>query len=237
VAKPSGFSLEAFYELSLVRRAVSPLYNIYKEDVMKENNLVITPGQMSEFWRQVNIRQIGRDYFQDFLDHRLFRSNPFLRRISDKPLNIKATEGKRIIAEAKDIFPGGTDSDFRRYGADEAGSAKSETPVVVYEVIRDGKHRQFFGSIGDIEELCFTQDQIICFVETHREWLLTDGMGTFFLFRSKKTKFKKDLWGEFFVASVLVNHNGVSAFVDRFGNSYDWGAAGRHRLVVPQHAS
>lgn len=204
---------------------------------MKENNLVISPGQMSEFWRQVSIRQISRDYFQDFLDHRLVRDKPFLRRISDKPLTIKATDGRRIIAKANDIFPGGIDGRFRDYGADETGPATSETPIVVYEMIRDGYFSQLFGSLcDDVRKLCFTQDQIICFVEKYRKWLRADESGTFFLFRSKNTKFKNDPWGEFFVARVYVFSGGPRVGVDRLEDLYVWDAVDRHRVVVPQLA-
>ncbi|MBU4375188.1 hypothetical protein KKH38_01655 [Patescibacteria group bacterium] len=189
---------------------------------------MITPGQMSEFWRQVKIEEIDRDYFQDFLNHRLTVDNLFLRRISNEPLIIDAVDGLEILADATDMFAG-IDSDFENWGADEPGQETGEVGAVVYEITKDGTFAQLFGSLsGDVQKLCFTQAQIKRFVKKYRSWLRVDGYGTFFLFQSK---------GEFFVASVHVRSGGsLSVRVDRFDFTCVWRAGHRRRVVVPQLA-
>ena len=95
-------------------------------------------------------------------------------------------------------------------------------------MVKDGTFKQLFGSLeGDVAKLCFTQTQIKNFVKKHRNWLRTDGYGTFFLFQSKE---------KFFVADVHVLSDGLHVYVYEFEDSFVWGAEDRHRLVVPQLA-
>lgn len=156
------------------------------------------------------------------------KSKTILRLISEEEhLVIGATDGTEIIADATDTFPGWIDSDFRAYGADEASGPTVETPVAVYEMVKDATFAQMFGSLGaDTQKLCLTQSQIIGFVKAHRDWLRTDGYATFFLVRSK---------GKFFVASVsFVDGGRLGVYVRRFEGDRAWSAVYRHRLVVPQ---
>jgi len=85
------------------------------------------------------------------------------------------------------------------------------------------------GSLSaDISKLCFTQHQIINFVEKHFNWLRTGGYATFLPFVS---------YGHFFVADVRVDSDGgLNVYVYRFGRGLVWGADDRPRVVVPQLA-
>lgn len=154
---------------------------------------------------------------------------PFLKLIyADTTLVIKAKTGERTIFQIKDLFTWGIGSDFVDYGADEEGSATEDTEVDVYELAKDGDFSDIYGSLPfDLSQLCLTQDQIIGFVEEHRN-RLSPNSATFFLFQSNN---------EYFVASVVVLSDGrLNACVDRFGNVNPWGAERRHRFVVPRPA-
>lgn len=144
-------------------------------------------------------------------------------------LIIDPVNGTEVIAKAKRVFPAGIDGDFERWGADELGQPTPETPVEVYEMVKDAAFAQMFDSLNtDRNKLCLSQHQIINFVEKYRSWLRADGYGTFFLFKSH---------GEFFVASVLVDSDGLLVFVRRFGHSRVWYADYRPRVVVPPLAA
>ncbi len=138
-------------------------------------------------------------------------------------------DGTNIIAEAGDVFAF-IDSDFKNWKADEKGPATEKTPVHVYEMEeKDGTFSQLFCSLSsDLQKLCLTQDQIIGFVKKHRNWLRTDGYGTFFLFRSNDN---------FFVAGVIFDSGGgLKVYVRRLTYDFVWSAGGRPRIVVPQLA-
>jgi hypothetical protein len=146
-----------------------------------------------------------------------------------KKVVIAATSGKRTIAKAKKTFPGFLDSDFVNYGCNVPSEAKPETATEVYEMIEeDGDFRKIFGGFGvNLDLPCFTQDQIIEFVETQPDWLQQDGCATFFLYKVGK---------EFFVASVSVPSAGLYVYAFRFSGDDVWRAEYRHRVVVPQLA-
>ena len=157
-------------------------------------------------------------------------SNKFLRLISSSvSLTVDAADGTEILADAKDVFPGGIDSDFINWGADEPGRFTAETPVDVYEMTQDATFSQMFEDLSsDVRRLCLTQHQIKNFVKKNRSWLRTEGYATFFLFESK---------GHFFVASVDVHSGGrLYVSVRLFGSAHVWDAELRRRLVVPKLA-
>lgn len=150
-----------------------------------------------------------------------------LRRLSDQPLLIAATDGKATIPNARTVFTSHIDPDFKNWGADEASSPTPELQTMLYEMARDATFKQMFGSLNrEKEHLCMTQSQIIEFVQTHRNQLRTDGYATFFLFKSK---------GKFFVAGVhLGSNNHLGVDVRQFEDDFVWRAEYRRRLVVPQ---
>lgn len=154
----------------------------------------------------------------------------FLRLISVKEsLTLDAVDGTELISNAKKVFRW-IDPDFKNWDANESGLATEETPVEVHEMVEDGMLSQIFNSVsvGDLNQLCLTQHQIISFVVKHKDWLRKDGYGTFFLFQSK---------GKFFVASVRFRGDGsLDVNVDLFEDSGVWIADGRPRVVVPKLA-
>lgn len=155
-------------------------------------------------------------------------SKSILRPISiGEELTLDETDGKATLAEARDVFTGYIDPDFKTYGTNVPGVATGKMPVSVYEMVEDATFEQMFGSLtASLDDLCIPQDKIKQFVVKHRKWLRTEGYGTFFLFKAG---------AEFFVADVcLLDVGRLEVFFDRFSNDGVWRAEGRLRLVVPQ---
>jgi len=197
-------------------------------------------GQLLEIKRQLR-QEDGypfdpeelKNYLQTAIEGRFRgsrkRSNKFLWLISGGvSLTVDAVDGTEILADAKDVFPGGIDSNFINWGADEPGRSTAETPVDVYEMTKDSTYSKMFGSLSDdVQKICFTQAQIKNFAKRNYEWFRTDSYGTFFLFESN---------GYFFVALVSFDSlGGLRVDVSRFERSLVWDA-GSHRLVVPRLA-
>ncbi|MCX6714070.1 MAG: hypothetical protein NTV48_03145, partial [Candidatus Vogelbacteria bacterium] len=152
--------------------------------------------------------------------------NPYLRKIADGKL--AATTGKQVLAMMVKLFRGFLDPNFTNWGTNVPGKATAEALFEVWEMFKEnGTLAQIFGGFGiDLDKLCWSQDQIITFVETHADLLHPEGWATFFLFR---------VGDEFFVAYVLRYGDGrLRANVDPLSNGYVWDAEHRFRFVVPQ---
>lgn len=153
----------------------------------------------------------------------------FLKLISGgESLLLDPTDGTKTLANAKDVFVW-INSDFNNWGADEQGQPTVETTVDVYEMAKDATFLQMFSELNaDVSKLCLTQHQIKNFVKKYRQWLRTEGYGTFFLFESS---------GVFFVADVRFDSDGeLDVSVNHFEYSHVWYDEYRHRLVVPKLA-
>ena len=149
----------------------------------------------------------------------------YTRLISDGHiLNLPASDGSKTIAQAGDVFSH-IDSNFKNWNLDVPSTPTPELSVVVREMTKDGDFKTIFGELGSIARLCLTQNQTIDFVRIHKEWLRTEGYGTFFLFRK----------GNFFVAGVDLGSDGrLRVYVYPFLHDRVWFAERRHRVVVPQ---
>ncbi len=151
----------------------------------------------------------------------------YLKLISaDKEIIIDQCDGSKVIDDTEDVFKY-IESDFHKWEADEKGPATGETLVGVHEMIQSGTLSEVFSSISsDMSKLCFTQSQIISFVQNHRSWLKTDESGTFFLFKSK---------GGLLVACVYFISDGVlGIIVLGITDDSPWSVEPRHRFVIPQ---
>ena len=139
---------------------------------------------------------------------------------------IEATDGKRTIVQATNVFKY-IDPDFKSLELDVNVAVTSKMSVEVFEQEKDGTFVSIFGSVGrDMNAMCLTQNQIIVFVQKHREWLRTEGYGTFFLF---------EVDGKFLVARVDVDSDGeLSVNVDQFSCDRVWYARCCERFVLPQ---
>jgi hypothetical protein len=153
--------------------------------------------------------------------------NDYLKSISGgTEIIIGETDGMDTIARASDVFTCWIDSDFVNYGTNVKGQPTKETPVQVFEMIKNGTFAQIFGGFGEnLDRLCLTQSQIIFFVKNHSKWLRTDGYVTFFLFKEN---------GEFFVARVGWCGGGLKVFASRLSLDSVWRAGPRRCLVAPR---
>lgn len=157
-------------------------------------------------------------------------SNPYLRLLYEgEHITLPVTGGQRLIADAKKVFTWGIDGDFRNWGADQPGEHRLQMEVKVLEMYQNATFSQMFNSFGkSLDELCFTQDQIIAFCENHKDRLRRDGYGTFFLFKSN---------GKLFVAHVNVLGAGrLGVLVHEFGHDDVWYGVRQHGVVVPATA-
>jgi hypothetical protein len=153
--------------------------------------------------------------------------SPSLHLFTPEPLTLTPTDGSQTIAKAGKFFTGYLDLNFKKWGTNVSSHSTKETKVEVHELIKDGNFAEIYGSLStNLDNLCLTQPQIIQFVEKHKQWLLADGYGTFFLFKAN---------GEFFVACVGVGSDGgLLVVVLRFDFDSVWCAGCRRRFVLPQ---
>jgi hypothetical protein len=139
---------------------------------------------------------------------------------------IPPTTGKKTISGAEEIFTGYLDPEFKGWGLDVLGEVKPETPVESLELAKDGTFNDFFTSLGDLNKLVMTDEQIIWVVENCPDLLVQqDGKFNFFL------KKKGD---KFFVARVNRFEGRLKVFARRLSFGCVWYAECGLRVVVPQ---
>jgi len=208
-----------------------------KYNVTGEQHFGLT-GQMLEIQRQIRLKsgspidpELVALALQDIIEGRFThiskKENSITLLLSKgESIIIDACEGKENLADAKDVFKSGIDSDFKNWNTNKPEKNTEETAVQVHEIVKNSTFAQMFGSLGtDLDKLCLTQSQIKNFCKKHSNWLRTDGCATFFLFK---------VGDQFFVAGVFVYSGGLGVSVFRFESDSVWDAGGAHRIVVPQ---
>lgn len=132
---------------------------------------------------------------------------------------IPKTSGKKTIADSKGVFYW-IDPDFKSWQANEPGTSQKETTVEVREMTKSTTFKEMVST-----DALLTQDQILWFVENHKDLLCKDWY-TYFPFKSGN---------KVFVADVRFDGLGrLEVRVDRFSEVSVWLAVYRPRLVVPQ---
>ncbi|MEK7635124.1 MAG: hypothetical protein AAB446_01700 [Patescibacteria group bacterium] len=139
---------------------------------------------------------------------------------------IEQTYQRRIISRTESVFAGGMSSNFDEWDLN-ISPRRPNTFVDIYELIRDGDFKTIYNSFGrSLDNLCLTQDQIIDFVEHHRERLCKYRHYTFFLIK---------IDDNFFVVGVKFSSEfDLYADVFRFTDDNFWFAEHRHRFVIPR---
>ena len=145
----------------------------------------------------------------------------------EKEFIIRPTRGLRTICKAADVFHAGIDSDFTEYKTDVRSRATSKMEVQIFEQIHNGKLAELFADFGQkLDDICFTQDQIISFVESYDKMISRNGWGTLLLFKVHSCHY---------VAAVSRNDNGVLVYMFRlFPVGHTLLARDDHRIVIPQ---
>ena len=138
---------------------------------------------------------------------------------------IPATTGAKTIAQAKDLFTGYIDPDFKNWGLDVAGEAKPETKVESLELAKNGTFNELFTSLGDLDKRVMTDEQIIWLVQNRPDMLILDGATNSFLMKKGN---------EFFVASVFRYGGELGVHVGQLSRDRVWRAEHRPWLIVPQ---
>lgn len=134
---------------------------------------------------------------------------------------IPATKGTKVITDSK-LFSY-IDSDFKKWGADKKEKKHSKTILEIREITEHSTFAQMMSP-----ENILTQEQILYFVEHHKDKLRSGGYATFFPFKSSN---------EVFVAGVdFLDGGSLHVDVRRFDDGRVWAAGRRRRVVVPQLA-
>ncbi len=148
----------------------------------------------------------------------------YLRLISDGEVVIGPTDGEKTITQALKVVSY-VDPSFTNY-MDVKGQSTQNTPVQVYELVREGTATQIFESLGvDLNQLCLTQSQIIQFMRDGRDWVLYYGDSVSFLFKVND---------EPLVVCVGRGSDGLGGFVYHLSKGGVLLAKSWDRFVVPQ---
>jgi len=185
--------------------------------------------QQADWFRRVREGSLDPKAVSEAIQ-KLINPNQFLHRLyADEEIMIGATTGEETIADASDLFPGFLDSDFKNWETNKpSGVTTKPVLATVFEMYqKNGTFRQIFGSLGNIDDLCWEQGQILNFVREHSNKLHPKGWATFLPFKVKGVE-------ESFVVCVRRDADELRADVRRFGRDNVWAVENRSRVVVPQ---
>jgi len=204
---------------SIVKAAMDNAIKEHETTVEEVQALIGTPGQVFELFNSL------------FAKKQIDKNDAILSLLpTTENLILEALDGKRTIANAKIFksYPGSNyaGSNFDNWRLNSRGKETKETPIQLYELVKDAYYSQMFNYLSnDLNILCLTQDQIIRFCEKYPHYLTQEGNATLFLFKENK---------EYLIAGVIAGSDGLSPIANRFGNAHIYYAANHHRLVVPQ---
>jgi len=192
--------------------AIIPIVNAQSEVTYRDLEPVVNAIEN----QQVTLQEI-----YDFVDSH--RNNCLKKLFPGETIKVKATDGNRTIFESKEVFESWIDPDFKNWNLNKPSQKTSETEAQVYEMVQNANFKQMFGSLNDdLDNICWTQHQIVGFCKNHQDRLHSL---TFFLFKEN---------GAYFVACVCVLSDGLDVHVNRFECGGVWGAEDAPRVVVPQ---
>lgn len=116
---------------------------------------------------------------------------------------------------------------FEKKGCNVQGLSTGPTDIHVYEMIKYSNFENVYRTISkNLDSLCLTQGQIKNFCTKYRNWIQTEGEGTFFLSKS----------GEEFFVCVLYFSDNKDKLIVGCGTLLGsvWGSGAHHRFVLPQ---
>ena len=153
-----------------------------------------------------------------------FTGNP-CRLYTDEKIIVPACEAEEAMPTDKELFPGYLSSEFANW-EDDSDLATPETEAVVSEMQEDMKFKPMFNRLNtDLDQLCWSKNQIKKFVIRNRDKLHPNGWATFFLCKIN---------GNYRVAGVdWDSPEALEVFVHSFERDNPWHAGSRRRVVVP----
>jgi len=204
-------------------------------------------GRMIEIKRQLRLKsgspidpELVKTALQDIVEGR-FKSvanSSILRCISSGHiLKLKASDGSRIIRDARGTFPSGIYGNFSGLGLNKPGLASPEMIVDVHEVISNAKFMNLFESLpGAWNQKWIPQDKVIEFCETLPDWLHPHGDATFFLTKKDKGKPVDENKPEENLAVIVVQTyvGGPYVIAGSLESDNLWCGEARHRVVAPR---
>lgn len=162
-------------------------------------------------------------------------TNTILKLISEgDSLKIKALDGHRNIKNSQDTFRH-IFSDLLDTDIDEIRKETEETEVLVYEVVKAANIYQMFVSLNkSFEQMCLTQDQILEFVDKHKEYKIPLDKHVIYHFLLK-------IDGKVFFSQICLYLTQSDSYPKWFDgsledvkDSWDYPADGSFRVVVPK---
>lgn len=104
-------------------------------------------------------------------------------------LTLKASDGRRLIADAKSTFTFGIHGDVIKLGLNDPVIATPETLIEIHAMVCDGNVMDIFKSLpGTWSQKWLSQNQVIDFCETLFNWLNPEGDGMFALIKKDKNR-------------------------------------------------
>lgn len=165
-------------------------------------------------------------------------ANVVLYLISDKETMIlRALNGRRCIARARETFKFHIDHNFKDWGLDKEGIATPETEVQVHEMEGNGTFQDIFGALpGAWEEKWLSQDQVIEFCECHRHWLTDTYLAGAFLCKINEDQPVDEAKPQdnLFFMNVFGFEQRLYTYVYKFNHPADWGTGRVRRFIVPK---
>jgi hypothetical protein len=144
---------------------------------------------------------------------------------SSEKIIIDPCDGTKTLSSAKDVFPAGIDG-FFRHEHFSSEIATKVTEVKVYEAATDDTFSGMFYSFSnDLDELCFTQHQVVNFCKKYPKLLCQNRIETFFLIK---------VCNEYFIAPVVTFPTGLDVAIYEFNYNRLQKASNLHRIVIPK---
>jgi len=148
-------------------------------------------------------------------------------------LKIQALDGSRTIKSSGNIFRH-VFSDFSNLHTSEIAQKTDEIEVLVYEVVKDARVYKMFASLNrNLEQMCLTQNQILEFIDKHKEYKIPLDKHVIYHFLFKAND-------KVFVNQVCVGLADPDSYPKWFDGpleeaaSWDYPADGHFRVVVPK---
>lgn len=152
-------------------------------------------------------------------------------------LKLKASDGGRLICQAKDVFKGHIDPNFIKLGINKLGIATPEILVDVHEIVNDGTFMDIFQALpGSWDQKWISQDKVIDFCKSFPHWLGQGISFTFFLIKKdeNKTINKEKPADNLAVVRVFVYSDDLYVIVFCLEDDRRWDGGHHYRGISPQ---
>lgn len=206
------------------------------------NSLALLPREVRDQIQVLCTNMLGSDQVNwesgltEFLEKVPQRLNPYYAKFGSGILPV--TTGKRNFVNSRNLFKINSyeEQDFQTWGIDVEEQPTEEEPFEIFRLVKAGTFEESYNAfVVDLSRLCWSQDQIITFLEGHYQ-LFPSPAAADFLFQVDFVGHK-----EFFV--VYAGWNGEELGEVRLSHFRQhktvWGGGSSRSLflsVIPQEA-